>query len=178
MCLQNDLLLTGQALGILARGPQRVIGVHTGTVAARPPSPRPASCHPTEGGGCSTFIPGRHQGVGCPQTCTRMPGSHGVTDKDPALISRAGQTPTLACLALLESVGPGNSHTAPSEGLPLLLNLLFRQMEPHHPLAGGTCLACSGWPLAPHTGWDPLARPGQADQRRVCTSQAVRIHRL
>lgn len=92
--------------------------------------------------------------------------SPGVTDKDPALISKSradthalarlaqksrADTHVLARLARLSLWGR-KFHIAPSEGLPLLLNLLFRQMEPHpSPCKRNAPLAFSGWPPAPRT---------------------------
>lgn len=75
-----------------------------------------------------------------------------MTDKDPALISKSrADTHALACLAWLSLWGR-KFHIAPSEGLPLLLNLLFRQMEPHlSPCKRNVPLAFSGWPPAPRT---------------------------
>ena len=123
-------------------------------------APGPGSCRPREVRRASQLpVPGA-QGAGCPQTRARMPGSHwGVTDKDPALVSKnRADTHALACLALLSLWGR-KFHIAPSDGLSLLVNLLFRQMEPHpSPCRRNAPLGFSSWPPAPRTELGPAGQ--------------------
>lgn len=120
-------------------------------------APGPASCHPREVRRASRRPVPRAQGAGCPQTRTRMPGSHwGGADKDPALVSKSrADTHAFACLALLSLWGR-KFHIAPSDGLFLLLNLLFRRTEPHpSPCRRNAPLGFSSWPPAPRTELGP-----------------------
>lgn len=102
----------GTGSGHACQRTSKVIGVHTGTIAARPPHPgQPLSSHGGEEGAHVLS-----HGAGCRLSSDMHKDARqslGVTDKDPALISRAGQTPTLGMLGSAGVCGAGNSTLHP-----------------------------------------------------------------